>query len=151
MDQMQGSYAAEELIAPAANVSNGKQTTRRGIFIVLSGRQPFAPLASPSTSARAAAATVTTKVRMKTEQMKDHMYQPAQTPAFVSRRERGAIFRVAITTKLSALVIPAVRESWTGAGKRRGRRRNVHIGSSDVFASAATKTAHFPQSKFNPK
>ena len=51
LDQMPASGAAEEPIAPAA-VSGGKKATRRGIrlALVLSGRQPSAPLASPSTS-----------------------------------------------------------------------------------------------------
>ena len=56
LDQMPASGAAEEPIAPAASVSGGNKAPRRGIglAIVLSGRQPSAPLVSPSPSARAA-------------------------------------------------------------------------------------------------
>ena len=51
LDQMPASGAAEEPIAPAATVSGGKKAKMRGMAfgIVLSGRQPSAPLASPST------------------------------------------------------------------------------------------------------
>ena len=48
---MTGSGVAAAPIAPEATVSGGRSAPRKGItlMIVLSGRQPSAPLASPST------------------------------------------------------------------------------------------------------
>ena len=81
----------------------GEASTMRGmtLTIVLSGRQPTAPLASPSTSTRAArAASATTTVRMKAETfiIQEVMWPPAATPAHVSRRGRGTL-GMALTSK----------------------------------------------------
>ena len=72
---------------------------------------------------------------MNTEsKIADHMWQYAPTPAGVSRNGRVTVWT--ITTKTFALATPAVKESWRGAGRRRGKKRNAHIiiNTPDVFA-----------------
>ena len=60
------------------------------------------------------------RIRTETSWTADPMYQPVLTPVYASRRGR-------VTGELSALATPAVRESWTGAGRKRGRRRNAQV------------------------
>ena len=64
--------------------------------------------------------------RMNTETLRaaDLLYQPVLTGACVSERGKGPL-GMPITGEPSALATPAVRESWTGAGRSPGRRRNV--------------------------
>merc|ERR550517_201691 len=63
---------------------------------------------------------------MKTETgtVADPMWRPVATQQHASRRGRGRLM-IAITSQQSAPATPAVRESWPGARRRKGKRRNV--------------------------
>ena len=62
--------------------------------------------------------------------------QHAPTKVNVSRRGRGPLIYLmtSLSHKPSALASPVVRESWTGAGRRRGRSRNFQKDTADVLA-----------------
>ena len=156
---------AVDTIAPVEVASIGRRATfgrvgiRRAIIgrmtttllLVLSGRQPPAPLVLPSTLMKVAreSATSTEKTNKETISLSDHTHQPVSRPVIpASRRGRGTLLYMITspTNQPYALGIPIVRESWTGAGRRKGRRRNVHMASPDVLASAATKREAMEQS-----
>ena len=107
------SGAVVEPIAPGA-VSDGTGVTRTGITlgIVLSGHQPSAPLASPSTLHKNARIHATTMERTNTETstIAGPMWQSVPTPASVSRRGRGRL-GMTITDQPSALETPPAKES----------------------------------------
>ena len=69
----------------------------------------------------------------------DHMWLSVLTPTFASRRGRGTPTLMGISDQISALGTPTAKESWTGAGRRGGRKRSVQEASQDVFASVATR------------
>ena len=111
---------------------------------MLSGCQPYALLVSPYNLTKVVTATATTTERTAggTRSVADPMWRHASTPASASRR---GIFSQDLLTNITdqrrALATPPVRESWSGVGRRLGRRKNVHQASQDVFTSAAWRGA----------
>ena len=143
---MTGSGVAAAPIVLVVAASGGTGGTRREITLpsVLSGRQPPAALESPSAWTKVAMGSAMRIPGMKTEtcSLADPTWQYRPVPTHASRRGRGplTLFLVVITDQRSAQGTPAARESWPGAGRRRGRRRPVQEDSPGALPlSEATR------------
>ena len=109
---------AADTIALVAVVSSGRRANfgRRTLMVVLSGRQPPAPLVLPSSSMKVVreSATSTEKTDIETISLSDHTHQPVSRPVIpVSKRGRGTLgyMITSHSNQLYALGIPVVRES----------------------------------------